>query len=109
MQRLFNLGARKVVVANVGPIGCIPSQRDSNIGAGDSCVSFPNQLAQLYNSQLKDLITELNSNLEGSAFAYADVYQILDDMLKNYVALGTWQIIDYQNRTFEDAFARCLL
>ncbi|XP_047179033.1 GDSL esterase/lipase At4g16230-like [Vigna umbellata] len=88
LTRLFNLGARKVVVANVGPIGCIPSQRDSNIGAGDSCVSFPNQLAQLYNSQLKDLVTELNSNLEGSAFAYADVYQILDDILKNYVALG---------------------
>ncbi|KAK7348057.1 hypothetical protein VNO80_22606 [Phaseolus coccineus] len=88
LTRLFNLGARKVVVANVGPIGCIPSQRDANPGAGDSCISFPNQLAQLFNSQLKDLVPELNSNLEGSAFVYADVYQILNDILQNYVALG---------------------
>ncbi|CAJ1940836.1 unnamed protein product [Sphenostylis stenocarpa] len=88
LTRLFNLGARKIVVANVGPIGCIPSQRDANPGAGDSCISFPNQLAQLFNAQLKDLVAELNSNLEGSSFVYADVYQILEDILQNYVALG---------------------
>lgn len=90
MQRLFNLGARKIVVANVGPIGCIPSQRDANPGAGDSCVAFPNQLAQLFNSQLKGLITDLNSNLEGAVFVYADVYQILQDILQSYVALGIY-------------------
>ncbi|TKY54249.1 GDSL esterase/lipase [Spatholobus suberectus] len=88
LTRLFNLGARKIVVANVGPIGCIPSQRDANPGAGDSCVAFPNQLAQLFNTELKGLIAELNSNLEGSEFVYADVYQILEDILQNYVALG---------------------
>nr|KYP57879.1 GDSL esterase/lipase At4g16230 family [Cajanus cajan] len=88
LTRLFNLGARKIVVANVGPIGCIPSQRDANPGAGDSCVVFPNQLAQLFNTQLKGLIAELNSNLEGSMFVYADVYRILEDILLNYVVLG---------------------
>jgi len=30
MQRLFNLGGRKFVVANVGPTGCIPNQKDIN-------------------------------------------------------------------------------
>ncbi|KAH1088343.1 hypothetical protein AAZX31_07G221200 [Glycine max] len=88
LTRLFNLGARKFVVANVGPIGCIPSQRDANPGAGDSCVAFPNQLAQLFNSQLKGIIIDLNSNLEGAVFVYADVYQILEDILQNYLALG---------------------
>ncbi|KAG4929409.1 hypothetical protein JHK84_046377 [Glycine max] len=96
LTRLFNLGARKIVVANVGPIGCIPSQRDANPGAGDSCVAFPNQLAQLFNSQLKGLITDLNSNLEGAVFVYADVYQILQDILQSYVALG-----------FDNAFSAC--
>ncbi|XP_061349163.1 GDSL esterase/lipase At4g16230-like [Gastrolobium bilobum] len=88
LTRLFNLGARKFVVANVGPIGCIPSQRDANPAAGDSCVSFPNQLAQLFNTQLKGLIAELSSNLAGSMFVYADVYNILEDILQNYVAFG---------------------
>ncbi|KAI4334986.1 hypothetical protein L6164_013676 [Bauhinia variegata] len=86
--RLFNLGARKFVVANVGPIGCIPFERDTNPDAGDNCASFPNQLAQLFNVQLKSLVAELNTNLEGSFFLYADVYHILEDILQNYNAHG---------------------
>ncbi|KAJ1380581.1 SGNH hydrolase superfamily [Sesbania bispinosa] len=86
--RLYNLGARKIVVTNVGPIGCIPSQRDINPAAGDSCVTFPNLLAQLFNNQLKGLIAELSSNLNGSMFVYADVYHILEDILNNYTAYG---------------------
>lgn len=86
--RLFNLGARKIIVTNVGPIGCIPNQRDTNPAAGDGCVTFPNQLAQLFNIQLKGLIEELNSNLKGSMFVYADVYSILEDILNNYEAYG---------------------
>ncbi|KAK7303673.1 hypothetical protein RJT34_14586 [Clitoria ternatea] len=78
----------EIIVTNVGPLGCIPSQRDTNPAAGDSCVSFPNQLAQLFNYHLKDLIAELSSNLKDSMFVYADVYRILDDILNNYVAYG---------------------
>ncbi|KAL9320535.1 hypothetical protein ACSQ67_012374 [Phaseolus vulgaris] len=88
LTRLYNLGGRKIVVTNVGPIGCIPSQRDTNPAAGEDCVTFPNQLAQLFNIQLKGLIAELNSNLKGSMFVYADVYRILEDILDNYTAYG---------------------
>ena len=75
-------------MTNVGPIGCIPSQRDMNPTAGDGCVTFPNQLAQSFNIQLKGLIAELNSNLKGAMFVYADVYNILGDILNNYEAYG---------------------
>ncbi|KAK7264718.1 hypothetical protein RJT34_32328 [Clitoria ternatea] len=88
LTRLFNLGARKIIVVNVGPIGCIPFQRDANLVAGDSCAAFPNQLAKLFNPELKNLVAELNSNLAGSKFVYADVYHILEDILQNYVAYG---------------------
>ncbi|KAI5415583.1 GDSL esterase/lipase At4g16230 isoform X2 [Lathyrus oleraceus] len=88
LTRLFNLGARKIVVVNVGPIGCIPNQRDANLVEGDGCVTFPNQLAILFNTQLKSLVAELNSNLAGSKFVYADVYHILEDILINYAALA---------------------
>lgn len=88
-------------MANVGPIGCIPNQRDTNPTAGDSCVTFPNQLAQLFNIQLKGLIAELSSNLAGSLFVYADVNHILEDILQNYAAFGMclgWQL--YNIRIF---------
>lgn len=82
------MGARKLIVANVGPIGCIPYQREINPSAGDNCVAFPNQLAEMFNSQLRGLLTELNSNLQGSKFIYADVYHIVGDIIQNYQSYG---------------------
>ena len=91
------MGARKIIVANVGPIGCIPYQRDINLSTGHDCVSFSNQLAQLFNAELKSLITDLSTNLQGSKFVYADGYSITEDILKNYISYGEYA---------EDFFAR---
>uniref|UniRef100_A0A7N2LY62 GDSL esterase/lipase n=1 Tax=Quercus lobata TaxID=97700 RepID=A0A7N2LY62_QUELO len=88
LMRLYNLGARKIIVANVGPIRCIPYQRDINLATGDECVSFSNQLAQLFNAELKSLITDLSTNLQGSKFVYADGYSITENILKNYISYG---------------------
>lgn len=88
LTRLYNLGARKIVVSNVGPIGCIPYQRDQNPSAGENCAEFPNHLAQLFNSRLKNLVAELRKNLKGSEFVYADVYRIVYDIILNYESYG---------------------
>ncbi|KAJ4722002.1 GDSL esterase/lipase [Melia azedarach] len=84
LTRLYNLGARKIVVANVGPIGCIPYQRDLNPVAGENCASFSNQLAQLFNAELKSLLSELSTSLRDSKFVYADVYRMVENILENY-------------------------
>ena len=86
------MGARKILVANVGPIGCIPYQRDVNPAAGDSCVSLSNQLAQLFNAKLKSLIEDLSTDLQESKFVYADVYHIVEDILQNYISYGEYVV-----------------
>ncbi|KAM5568726.1 GDSL esterase/lipase [Rosa sericea] len=89
LTRLYNLGARKMVVVGVGPIGCIPYQRDINIVADpDSCVELTNQLARSFNSKLQTLVTELNTNLTGAKFVYANVYGIFHDIIENYISYG---------------------
>ncbi|CAN4080351.1 unnamed protein product [Withania somnifera] len=88
LTRLYSMGARKIIVVNVGPIGCIPYQRAINPSAGDKCVDFPNGLAQLFNTQLRGLVTELSSKLTGSKLVYADVYGIVQDMIQNYSSYG---------------------
>ncbi|KAL0414836.1 UNVERIFIED_CONTAM: GDSL esterase/lipase [Sesamum radiatum] len=90
LTRLYDMGARKIIVANVGPIGCIPFQRDINpsTAAGDGCAVFPNQLAQLFNAQLRTLLTQLRANLDQSNFIYADVYHIVHDIIQNYSSYG---------------------
>ncbi|KAJ0577303.1 putative triacylglycerol lipase [Helianthus annuus] len=88
LMRLYDMGARKIVVPNVGPIGCIPYQRDITPSAGDNCVALPNHLAQLFNLQLKGLLQELSNSLQGSAFIFADVYRIVADIVKNHKSYG---------------------
>nr|XP_011462225.1 PREDICTED: GDSL esterase/lipase At4g16230-like [Fragaria vesca subsp. vesca] len=89
MQRLYNLGAKKIVMVNVGPIGCIPYQREVNrVADPDSCAAFPNQLARSFNAKLRTLVTELNKNLPGAKFVYADVYSIVEDIIDNYKSYG---------------------
>lgn len=88
LTRIYNLGARKFIVVNVGPIGCIPYQRELNPAAGDNCVAFPNQLAQYFNERLKSLVTELSSSLQGALFVYADVYNIVSDIIENFSSYG---------------------
>ncbi|KAH7513482.1 hypothetical protein FEM48_Zijuj12G0204700 [Ziziphus jujuba var. spinosa] len=88
LTRLYNLGARRIIVANVGPVGCIPFVRDLNPDAGDNCVEFINDAIQQFNNQVKCLINELSTTLEGSTFVYADVYSIVEDILQNYESYG---------------------
>ncbi|KAK9084368.1 hypothetical protein Scep_030839 [Stephania cephalantha] len=88
LTRLYSLGARKIIVANVGPIGCIPYQRDLNKMTTDDCVALPNQLANLFNGKLRILVMKLRSNLEGSNFVYADAFACVSDIVQNYKAYG---------------------
>ncbi|KAF3322663.1 GDSL esterase/lipase [Carex littledalei] len=88
LTRLYSLGARKIVVVNVGPIGCIPYLRDTQNLGGSGCVALANQLAQGFNTKLKDLVADLSKNLEGSLFVYADAYRIVDDIVSNYKSYG---------------------
>ncbi|KAH0971352.1 hypothetical protein GBA52_023508 [Prunus armeniaca] len=72
LTRLYQLDARKFVIGNVGPLGCIPYQKTINQLNPDECVELPNKLALQYNGRLKDLLAELNDNLPGVSCALAE-------------------------------------
>ncbi|KAJ7952900.1 GDSL esterase/lipase [Quillaja saponaria] len=88
LTRLYQLDARKFVIGNVGPIGCIPYQKTINQLNQDQCVDLPNKLALQYNARLKDLLAELNDNLPGSTFVLANVYDMVLELIKNYQKYG---------------------
>ncbi|KAG7018565.1 GDSL esterase/lipase, partial [Cucurbita argyrosperma subsp. argyrosperma] len=88
LTRLYNLGARNIVVVNVGPIGCIPYQRDSNPSLGSNCANSPNLMAQSFNNQLRGLITELRAQFQNSNFLYANAYHIVQDIVQNHASYG---------------------
>lgn len=82
------MDARKFVVGNVGPIGCIPYQKTINQLNEDQCVDLANKLALQYNAKLKDLLANLNKNLPSSTFVYANVYDLVMELIVNYDNYG---------------------
>ncbi|KAL8244494.1 hypothetical protein R6Q59_010752 [Mikania micrantha] len=88
LKRLYDMGGRKILVTNVGPIGCIPYIRDLNSSLGNECAVLPNHLANLFNDQLKGLLQDLNNSLQGSTFIYANVHRIFDNILRNFKSYG---------------------
>ncbi|KAK1440721.1 hypothetical protein QVD17_06552 [Tagetes erecta] len=88
LTRLYQLDARKFILGNVGPIGCIPYQRTINQLNEDECVALPNELALRYNAKLKDLVAQLNENLHGATFVHANVYDLVLELITNYDKYG---------------------
>ncbi|KAJ9170769.1 hypothetical protein P3X46_018849 [Hevea brasiliensis] len=88
LTRLYQLDARKFVIGNVGPIGCIPYQKTINQLKENECVGLANKLAVQYNGRLKDLLAELNDNLPGATFVHANVYDLVMELITNYDKYG---------------------
>uniref|UniRef100_A0ACD5WT57 Uncharacterized protein n=1 Tax=Avena sativa TaxID=4498 RepID=A0ACD5WT57_AVESA len=93
LTRLHALDARKFVVANVGPLGCIPYQKTLNRVGESECVKLPNTLAAQYNGRLRDLLIELNGGgggggLPGGRFCLANVYDLVMELIANHKKYG---------------------
>ncbi|CAL5208362.1 unnamed protein product [Lathyrus oleraceus] len=68
LRRLYNLGARRVVVTGTGPMGCAPSELALRRGPNDGCSTELGLAASLYNPKLFQMIVELNRELGSDVF-----------------------------------------
>ncbi|KAI3452170.1 hypothetical protein Pfo_008835 [Paulownia fortunei] len=82
LQRLHQLGARKVIMFEIGPIGCIPSSTKQFKHNG-RCVEEINQLAVIFNNQLAPMLQNLTSTLQGSAFILGHAHWLGYDAVIN--------------------------
>lgn len=86
LQRLYNLGARKFVIAGLGLMGCIPSILAQSNNGG--CSDDVNKLILPFNANSKAMINNLSSNLPGSRFSYIDIHSMFQDLLLNARSYG---------------------
>lgn len=70
LQRLYDLGARKVLFLGTGPVGCCPSLRE--LSATKDCSTVANDVSTSYNAAAASL-------LGGMAARYADMHYALFD------------------------------
>ena len=81
-QRLYSLGARKIVMFEIGPIGCIPSITRKHKHDGQ-CVEETNQIVSFFNQRLPALLKYLTSTLQGSTFVLGQANFLGYDAIRN--------------------------
>ncbi|CAA3020644.1 GDSL esterase lipase At5g22810 [Olea europaea subsp. europaea] len=81
IQELYKLGARKIGVTTLPPLGCVPAVitifgEDSN-----ECVQKANKAAISFNNKLNATSQNLQSKLSGLNLVLLDIYQPLYDLV----------------------------
>ncbi|CAD5180475.1 unnamed protein product [Musa acuminata subsp. malaccensis] len=82
LTSMYNIGARKMLLVGIGPLGCIPSQLAMN-NITIRCVERANELVKQFNQYLIPAMIKLNSTLPGSFFVYHNIYDTFSDMIQN--------------------------
>jgi phospholipase/lecithinase/hemolysin len=90
---VYKLGARKMVVAGVGPIGCIPSQLVRQRSVNGECSDYVNSMAMDFNNGLEATIAQLNERLPGARVLYADTFAPVMDIVNNPKKYGELQTL----------------
>ncbi|KAI7996209.1 GDSL esterase/lipase [Camellia lanceoleosa] len=80
-QKLYLQGARAFWIHNTGPIGCLPYfvvNYPPKPGNADQigCVKSYNEVAQEFNKQLKDTVSQLRTKFQDALLIYVDIYSV---------------------------------
>lgn len=87
MQRLYDLGARRVLVTGTGPLGCVPAELAQHSRNGE-CATELQRAASLYNPQLDDMLIGLNRELGSHVFIGVNTRKMHNDFMSDPGAYG---------------------
>ncbi|XP_027341164.1 GDSL esterase/lipase At1g20120-like [Abrus precatorius] len=88
VKELYQLGARRIGVIGLTPVGCVPFQRTVRGGIGRNCVESVNQAAMLYNSKLSSAIMALNTDFTDARLVYIEAYEELNEIIQHHNQFG---------------------
>jgi hypothetical protein len=92
VQRLYELGARKVIVTGTGPIGCVPAELAMRSPNGE-CVAELMRAVTLFNPQLVDMVRGLNRAIGADVFVTANTMRMNFDYINNPQRFGGSSIV----------------
>ncbi|GMH10368.1 hypothetical protein Nepgr_012209 [Nepenthes gracilis] len=80
LERLYELGARRVLVTGTGPLGCVPAEIAQR-GRNGQCAQELQRAAALFNPQLVEMIKEVNRRIGSDVFVAVNAYQMHMDFI----------------------------
>nr|XP_043617716.1 GDSL esterase/lipase At5g33370-like [Erigeron canadensis] len=87
LMRLYELGARKVLVTGTGPLGCVPAILALHSRGGE-CAADLQEAATLFNPQLINMVNSLNKKLGNTIFITIETHLLHVNMIDNPKAFG---------------------
>ncbi|XP_076930879.1 GDSL esterase/lipase At1g06990-like [Bidens hawaiensis] len=89
VKELYKLGCRKIIIAGIPPIGCLPIQITAKFKEQNRrCIEQQNVEARAYNKKLLELLFHTQTSLKESKVFYADIYKPIIDMIKSPETYG---------------------
>ncbi|OMO49754.1 Lipase, GDSL [Corchorus olitorius] len=88
VRQIYSLGARKLSLTGLPPMGCLPVQRSTNLKDPLQCMEDRNRVALEFNGKLSVLATKLNKELPGLKVFKADAYNLLFQLINKPSNLG---------------------
>lgn len=83
-QQLYGLGARRIGVTSLPPLGCLPAARTLFGSTHQSgCVAHLNADAQGFNQKLNSTAIQLQKRLPGLKLAVFDIFKPLYDVVNS--------------------------
>ncbi|GMN56179.1 hypothetical protein TIFTF001_025298 [Ficus carica] len=83
IQELYGLGARRIGVNTLPPIGCLPASITLFGSGHDECVRRLNHDAQSFNAKLTSVSQRLQNRLSDLKLVVLDIYKPLYDIVTN--------------------------
>ncbi|OVA13287.1 Lipase [Macleaya cordata] len=82
ITELYGLGARKISLGGLVPMGCLPLERTRNLFTGSGCNEDHNKVARDFNVKLSVLTAKLNKELPGIKLVLSNPYDIFLDIVQ---------------------------
>ncbi|KAL8515875.1 hypothetical protein ACS0TY_014539 [Phlomoides rotata] len=91
VQELYNLGARKIGVTTLPPLGCLPAVITIFGEDRNECVEKINKVAVSFNNKLNSTSLKLQTKLSGLNLVILDIYQPLHDLVAHPTDYGFFE------------------
>ncbi|KAL7181434.1 hypothetical protein ACSBR1_040343 [Camellia fascicularis] len=106
LQTLCNIGARNLVVNNIGPLGCLPSV--INKTGNGQCDEQMNQNIMPYNSQLPRTLKNIQDEYPDATLTLANSHDLLQDILADTEKYGFTDVKDPCCGTYVNGELACI-
>ncbi|KAG2652366.1 hypothetical protein PVAP13_1NG349900 [Panicum virgatum] len=92
LSRLYELGARKVIVTGTGPLGCVPAELAMHSQNGE-CAAELMRATNLFNPQLVDMVRGLNRAIGADVFVTANTMRMNFDYINDPQRFGGSRLV----------------